>query len=288
MFTRTLRKSAKAASIIALLFLLRLMVGTVVGADPLSLFAKHLIQVAILWPVVFILVTPLVFVHVYLTTDTRSESEDINAADEEVLVDEDGDTVEPDGRPSFDLSDPDAVAYCPACGAGYGRNADRCVECDMELLPRAEVEKRVARDQPQKELGTTISLCTLANAEAWLLAAELKQAGIPFFTKEHGILGINFAGVKLPAVEFVVPMEKVEGARRVLSDIEEREELPVDEDDIVEPNGRPRFDLSDPDAVAYCPACGAGYGHNGDRCVDCDMELLPRAEVEKWVARDER
>jgi hypothetical protein len=46
----------------------------------------------------------------------------------------------------------------------------------------------------------------------------------------------------------------------------------------------PEFDLSDGNAAAFCPACGAGYTAGRERCADCDQELLPRSEVEAMLA----
>lgn len=112
--------------------------------------------------------------------------------------------------PEFDLSDTHAAAFCPACGAGYAAGHSRCADCDQELLPRSQIE------------------------------AKLATTGEP---------------VQLPSAE---APELAETAVRL-----------------------PEFDLSDPDAVAYCPSCGSGYRAAAlVRCADCDRELLPRSWVE--------
>ncbi len=46
--------------------------------------------------------------------------------------------------PVFDLSDDHAAAFCPACGAGYTAGYIRCADCDTDLLPRSEIEARLA------------------------------------------------------------------------------------------------------------------------------------------------
>lgn len=134
--------------------------------------------------------------------------------------------VAPDDEkgPTPDLSDPDAVRYCPVCGAGYGTSISRCADCDVDLLTRSELEMQKPSDEPRKDIGAVVPLCNVSHAEAWLLAAELEQAEIPFYTKEHGIQGIHFGGVKLPAVDFFIPEAKFEEAERLLSKIEESEE----------------------------------------------------------------
>jgi hypothetical protein len=114
--------------------------------------------------------------------------------------------------PEFDLSDTHAAAFCPACGAGYTAGRTSCADCDRELLPRSEVEARLA-------------------------AAD----------------------------------EALESPIATILDETELDESAV----------RPRdFDLSDPDAVAFCPSCGSGYRAGATRCTDCDSELVPRSWVE--------
>lgn len=44
-----------------------------------------------------------------------------------------------------------------------------------------------------------------------------------------------------------------------------------------------RFDLSDPDAISFCPSCGAGYTARVVQCTDCNEELVPRSRVEVEV-----
>lgn len=110
--------------------------------------------------------------------------------------------------PVFDLSDPDAAAFCPACGAGYTAGRSRCADCDEELIPRSQIEAKLAATGEDVESQST------------------------------------------------------------------------EEPELQETGSIPEFDLSDPDAVAYCPSCGSGYRVGPVRCVDCDRELLPRSSVE--------
>ncbi len=110
--------------------------------------------------------------------------------------------------PEFDLSDTDAAAFCPACGAGYTAGHLRCVDCNDELLPRSQIEAKIAASE----------------------AVETQSPEAPELEETTG--------------------------------------------------GLPEFDLSDPDAVAFCPSCGSGYRAGPLRCADCDRELLPRSWVE--------
>jgi hypothetical protein len=113
----------------------------------------------------------------------------------------------------FDLSDADAAAFCPSCGAGYAAGRSRCEDCDLDLLPRSEIE-----------------------------AAR--------------------AGTEAPSAPE--------------SEVHEPIEAP------------PEFDLSDPDAVAFCPSCGSGYRAGPLVCVDCETALRPRswAETQRELVSD--
>jgi hypothetical protein len=112
-------------------------------------------------------------------------------------------------RDEFDLSDPDAAMFCPACGAGYTAGRSRCADCDRELLGRSEIEKRLRAVEPEPEPST--------------------------------------------------------------------EEEPSPEEP---PSQLPEFDLSDCDAMSFCPACGSGYRAGPATCSDCGTELKPRSWVE--------
>jgi hypothetical protein len=108
----------------------------------------------------------------------------------------------------FDLTDADAAAFCPSCGAGYTSPGGECADCEEELWPRSRIEEQL-KEEIESELDA--------------------------------------------------PTEDA---------------LALDE--TVEPD----YNLSDPDAVSFCPSCGAGYTAMAVRCQDCDQELVPRSWVE--------
>ena len=50
----------------------------------------------------------------------------------------------------FDLTDPDAAAFCPACGAGYTSQVRECADCGVALVPKSQVENELRRDHDQE------------------------------------------------------------------------------------------------------------------------------------------
>ncbi len=123
--------------------------------------------------------------------------------------------------PEFDLSDPDAVAFCPSCGSGYTARATRCEPCDTALIPRAQVEAAARDAEEGEEAVTAVLLCRVDDpAKADRLAGELERAGIPFWSGEAPL---PLPGLAVPAVEFRVPADHVDEARDILRRIEEFE-----------------------------------------------------------------
>ena len=120
----------------------------------------------------------------------------------------------------FDLSDPDAVAFCPSCGAGYTAGTARCLPCGADLVSRADAEARERATAGDEEAISAVSLCrTPDRAEAALLESDLTRAGIRFFTRELGIQPLSFEG--LPGlIEFVVAADDLEPAREILRRVE--------------------------------------------------------------------
>jgi hypothetical protein len=137
----------------------------------------------------------------------------------------------------FDLSDPDAVSFCPSCGAGYTARVIRCTDCNEELVPRSRVEYEVLQKQTgQDDIGATVPLCQVENRlKAALLESGLEEAGIRFFVKELGIqpglLNRGLAG----RFEFVVAEQDLERAKAAVTGVEELEKAMLPDE---EPSGR--------------------------------------------------
>ncbi len=147
------------------------------------------------------------------------------------IVETDGAIAAPGGRryhrsavaPEFDLSDPDAVAFCPSCGSGYTARATRCAPCDVDLVPRGEIEAAAARTPaPDTETDAdgeeTVPLCRIDDpTKANLLGAELEQDGVPFWLRLAPLDPFGLPGF----TEFRVPARYIEQARSVLRRVEE-------------------------------------------------------------------
>ena len=89
--------------------------------------------------------------------------------------------------PRFDLSDPDAVRFCPSCGSGYTARVTRCEACDTALVSRAEVEAgTLAVDDevaPTAETGEVVLVQVSDRTEADLVAGALERAGVPYLVE---------------------------------------------------------------------------------------------------------
>ena len=80
--------------------------------------------------------------------------------------------------PDFDLSDPDAVGYCPACGYGYTARASRCKSCDVALISRAEAEAARRKAEPSPPDWTDVETeeeteeTSLLGASRWKMGSS--------------------------------------------------------------------------------------------------------------------
>jgi len=122
--------------------------------------------------------------------------------------------------PEFDLSDPDAVAYCPSCGSGYRTGPVRCVDCDRQLLPRSWVEARTLGPAVEPDgVDAPVLLADVENSfKAHLLGSALHDEGI-WFASEPSAWG---------AVRFLVLPRDLDLARRMLSDLDEIQKAPLE------------------------------------------------------------
>ena len=102
-------------------------------------------------------------------------------------------------RPDFDLSDPDAVAFCPSCGAGYTAGATECVDCQVELWSPARVKEEL-QHRTENELDvsgdaaatvdntTPVLLCSIYDPlEAGEVERELSEARIWVIVYRSGL-----------------------------------------------------------------------------------------------------
>jgi hypothetical protein len=123
--------------------------------------------------------------------------------------------------PRFDLADPDAVSFCPTCGAGYTAKATRCRDCDEELVPRSWIEAKLFEEEMKADSGPTVSLCRVDDRlKAGLLESALEEAGIEFYSKEigvrHGLMDRGLAG----RLEYYVLGSDLERAKKLLIELE--------------------------------------------------------------------
>jgi hypothetical protein len=111
--------------------------------------------------------------------------------------------------PEFDLSDPDAVAFCPGCGAGYRAGPLVCTDCGTDLRPRSWVESNPgASEEPGAD---PVALADVDNLfRAHVLASALRDQEIWFLTQPAG-----------SGFRFLVSSSGLDLARQILSDIDE-------------------------------------------------------------------
>jgi hypothetical protein len=111
--------------------------------------------------------------------------------------------------PEFDLSDPDAISFCPACGSGYRAGPSTCSDCGTELRPRAWVEARLERgSEPTPDYVPLADIESSFKAD--VLGPALSDEGIRFVTEPTG----------WGPVRFLVPRLDLDYARQVLAEID--------------------------------------------------------------------
>jgi hypothetical protein len=120
--------------------------------------------------------------------------------------------------PDFDLSDPDAAAFCPSCGSAYRAGTARCTDCDCELVPRSWVEARANEPDLEHERNEApVPLADIENSyRAHVLGSLLNDEGIRFGTETSS----------WGAVRFLVFARDLDVAREVLSDLDQLTDTP--------------------------------------------------------------
>ena len=127
--------------------------------------------------------------------------------------------------PGFDLSDPDAVSFCPSCEAGYGPRVTRCPYCEEDLVARSTIEgqlqqgAREREDQKQRDRQPLVLLCrVLDRVQVAILKQRLDETGIPYATRERDALTIPFTGLPGP-VEILVAESDLNRAQWACHDL---------------------------------------------------------------------
>ncbi len=136
-------------------------------------------------------------------------------------------SIEARQQPEFDLSDPDAVSFCPVCGASFNAVALRCVDCDEDLVPRSWVELRDQQQAPDPWDETVLLRKMAGPIEAGRLELELAEAGIRFYSQPHGVVGLGHGGLQ-GTVNFFVLGEDLDRANGILNRLKELGERPPD------------------------------------------------------------
>lgn len=132
--------------------------------------------------------------------------------------------------PKYDLSDPDALFFCPTCGSGYTAKATRCVDCDELLVPRSWVESQMHEQSQQHDTGEAVRLCRVVDRfEANFLKEELDTAGIPFMVKELDVQASLLSGAVAGNFDFFVTEHDLPRALDLVHRLEVPE--PESEDD---------------------------------------------------------
>jgi hypothetical protein len=151
-------------------------------------------------------------------------------------------------NPRYDLSDPDAVFFCPSCGSGYTAQATRCADCDEQLVSRTWVEAHPHEEQAHEgyavevplpgrlqhevaDPGSTVVLCRIDDRlKASFLESLLNEAEILFYTKEghiqSGLLSRSMAGI----FDFFVTERDLHRALELVERLNEQE-LPSEDDE---------------------------------------------------------
>ncbi len=122
--------------------------------------------------------------------------------------------------PEFDLSDPDAVSFCPRCGCGYRAGPLVCVDCDAELRPRSWVETRT-----ELESGVSIDEVFLVDIESSFQADVLRSA-----LRDQDVLFV-IRPTASHALRFLVRPVDLDLARQVLADVDEIPPLELPEEE---------------------------------------------------------
>ncbi len=134
-------------------------------------------------------------------------------------------------KTNYDLSDPDAVFFCPSCGSGYTAKATRCVDCDETLVPRSWVEAQSHEQSREHDSDDAVQLCRIVDRiEASFLEEDLDKAGIPFMVKELGGQASLLSGAVGGTFDFFVTEHDLPRALDLVHRLEEPEPESEDEE----------------------------------------------------------
>lgn len=119
--------------------------------------------------------------------------------------------------------------FCPNCRAEYVDSVTRCPECDVDLVPQLE------ELEPEVDYVELVTVGAITNnSELMIAKSMLDDAGIEYFAKNEGVVGL-FAGGQIGFNPFTGPIEiqvrpeDADMARELLESIQTADnEQPID------------------------------------------------------------
>lgn len=148
-----------------------------------------------------------------------------------------------------------ATLWCPSCRGEYREGIAECADCGVELVaalaPEPVVDRGSRARVPFVFDGDPAEFVNVSAVEAELIAARLRDAGIP-----AEVLGVGTAG-ELVAVQFtqgsrvMVNRADLAAAREAVADLFDTDELisPIDDDGLAA-QAEAAAGWSDPDTGA--------------------------------------
>ena len=155
------------------------------------------------------------------------------------------------------------MKYCPHCGAEYHEKIDVCADCDEQLIPQQEFEKRKEEEERfHEETKTLVKVFTLRDRfEADLITRELEKEGIPVLIRSFR--DTAYDGIYIPQKgwgEVRVPEKEQERAKEIIDALEQ----------VLEEG---KVSISEEEEVLFCPSCGTELSLENETCPHCNRKL---------------